>query len=186
MKTCSFFRLFTLECVVILTFTKSIFPEMIGGTNNALGFYTGSYCSAIDGHSIHLGVFTDDGCNDAGDINVFSTINGYELPFTTTSMVNSECYSCLQASSNNEEQVQPTESCLDIYNNAARCEINMDITTKDENGCNFINNVELLSNTGTSASTSVTGCGWFGMIFFCSQSGNCGIFQNLQSADGCN
>jgi hypothetical protein len=117
---------------------------MDGGNNNnnVVNYYVGPYCSPVDQTSIYLGVFTDPYCNIATDVNVFSTINGYEIPYTSTSLVNSECHSCLQEVDNNgENAVEATESCYNLYNNAARCEVNMDITTKDERGCDFINNV---------------------------------------------
>jgi hypothetical protein len=125
------------------------FGSVMGGANNnnAVNYYVGPYCSPVDQTSIFLGVFTDPSCDLLTDVNVFSTINGYELPFASTSLVNTECLSCLSAVNNNEA----TESCDDLYNNAARCEVNMDITSKDESGCDFINNV-LSSNPNTNIS----------------------------------
>ena len=111
---------------------------MDGSNNNGISYYIGQYCSPIDQQSIHLGVFTDPYCNIAADVAIFPTIYGFELPYASTSLVNSECISCLQASESNSGAA--TESCYDLYNNAVRCEANMDIATKDESGCFFINN----------------------------------------------
>ena len=130
---------------------------MDGNNYNGVAYYTGPYCSPKDGYSIHLGVFTDAYCNSLGDAAAFATINGFELPYATTSMVTSDCLDCLEPAEQNdngEEQAAETkESCNDLYNNAVRCEIKMDITSKDESGCDFINNIlPFNSTTGTNSS----------------------------------
>lgn len=83
------------------------FSELNGGNNNnALAYYVGPYCSPADGYSIYLGVFTDADCTAATNVNIFDTVNGYKLLCTSTSIVNSDCYSCLQADSNNSGAIQ--------------------------------------------------------------------------------
>jgi hypothetical protein len=149
-----------------------------GNNNNGVAYYIGPYCSPKDGHSIHLGIFTDAYCNAEGDISAFYNINGYELPFATASMVGSECLDCLAANNNNnnnnnnngENAAQASESCTDLYNMAARCETKMDISTKDEEGCDFINNIlprltAASSKAGFKTSKSGKGATAFAVIF---------------------
>jgi hypothetical protein len=146
-----------------------------GNNNNGVAYYVGPYCSPKDGKSIHLGVFTDAYCNALGDASVFATINGFELPYASTSLVNSECHSCLQANNNNnnnngeEQAAEATESCNDLYNNAARCEAKMDITSKDESGCDFINTIlprlTAASNPSIKSAKSGKGATAFAVIF---------------------
>jgi hypothetical protein len=111
-------------------------------------YYTGPYCSPRDEKSIFLGVFTDLYCSAITDPNVFSTITGFELPFSSKSLVSSKCHSCAKASNNNannnnngNNQHEPSESCTDLYENAAKCETKMDISSKDKSSCEFINNI---------------------------------------------
>ena len=143
---------------------------MAGSNNNGVFYYTGPYCSPKDGISIHLGVFTDAYCNSLGDSSVFSTINGFELPYTDTSMVDLECHDCLapaeENNDNGEEQAaQATESCHDLYNNAARCEVNMGISSKDESGCNYINYI-LPKLTAAGDATPSASCGFLWRLLF--------------------
>lgn len=145
-----------------------------GNNNNGVAYYIGPYCSPKDGHSIHLGVFTDAYCNAAGDTAAFATINGFELPFATTSMVDSECLNCQATAAyqnDNGEEVAATtnESCEDLYNNAARCEVSMDIESKDESGCDFIKNIlprlTAASNPSIKTAKSGKGATAFAVIF---------------------
>jgi hypothetical protein len=139
-----------------------------GNNNNGVAYYVGPYCSPKDGKSIFLGVFTDAYCNTAGDAAVFNTINGFELPFATTSLVNSDCLSCL-AANNNDNGDATSESCSDLYNNAARCETKMDISSKDESGCDFINTIlprlTAASNPSFKSAKSGKGATAFAVIF---------------------
>ena len=143
-----------------------------GNNNNGVAYYVGPYCSTTDGKSIHLGVFTDAYCNAPGDAAAFATINGFELPYATTSLVDSECLNCLQANDNNngeEQAAEATESCTDLYNYAARCETKMDISSKDESGCDFINTIlprlTAASNPNFKAAKSGKGATAFAVIF---------------------
>ncbi len=147
---------------------------MDGGNNNGVAYYVGPYCSPKDGHSIHLGVFTDAYCNTLGDNAAFVTFNGYELPYSSTSIVDSGCHDCLEAAEQNdngeEQAAAASESCTDLYNYAARCETKMDITsTKDESGCDFINNIlpklTAASNPNYKVSKSGKGSTAFAVIF---------------------
>jgi hypothetical protein len=144
---------------------------MEGGNNNGAVYYTGPYCSPKDGKSIHLGVFTDAYCNAITDPTIFLTINGVELPFATTSLVDSECHSCLKVNDNNNNgYAEPTDSCLDLYENAAKCETKLDVSSKDESGCDFINNIlprltAASSATGSKSAKSGKGATAFAVIF---------------------
>lgn len=125
-------------------------------------YYVGPYCNPKDGKSIHLGVFYDEGCTAKADVSVYAQKNyGNALPFSDTSIVGSECISCMQVdqdqnnnNNNNQNQnnqngqnyyyqqeYEVTELCEQSYEEAARCEEKMDIQWKDTSGCDYINNI---------------------------------------------
>lgn len=143
-----------------------------GNNNNGVAYYIGPYCSAKDGHSIHLGIFTDAYCNALTDPTIYKTINGVDLPFASTSLVNSDCHSCLKVNDNNNNNgyAEPSESCTDLYENAAKCETKMDISSKIEDGCDFIDNIlprltAASSSTGRKSAKSGKGATAFAVIF---------------------
>ena len=58
------------------------------------GYYIAPYCSE-DNYNIHLGVFTDADCtNMADNTDAFTNTMGYELPYSTESILPNECGSC--------------------------------------------------------------------------------------------
>jgi hypothetical protein len=132
---------------------------------NAEAYYIGAYCSPKDGKSIHMAVFTDAGCLTKGDATVFSANYGSELPYASTSMVSSECISCqeVEANDNGEENYNIAEICGQTYENAAKCETNMDSYYKDTSACDYIQNIlprlEAASRSigGGSSKTSAAG-----------------------------
>lgn len=132
---------------------------------NEVAYYIGAYCSPKDGKSIHMAVFTDDGCITKGDATIFSANYYMELPYTSTSMVSSECIACAtsEVNDNGEEQVQLAELCQQTYENSAKCETNMDSYYKDTSACDYIQNIlprlEAASRSigGGSSKTSASG-----------------------------
>jgi hypothetical protein len=133
---------------------------------NAVAYYVGAYCSPKDGKSIHMAVFSDAGCiTKEADTTIFSANYGMDLPYTSTSMVSSECIACAQteANDNGEENVVYEEICQQTYENAAKCETNMDSYYKDTSACDYIQNIlprlEAASRSinGGSSKTSASG-----------------------------
>jgi hypothetical protein len=65
---------------------------------------------------------------------------------------------------------EPSESCTDLYENAAKCEAKMDISDKDETGCEFINTIlprltAASKSSGSSKAKTGKGATAFAVIF---------------------
>ena len=134
--------------------------------------YVGPYCSS-DGHSIHLGVFYDQGCTNRADNNLYAKRNyGASLPFSSESLVKRECISCKQYEQNdnnnnnnngnnnngnyNYYNYEINEICEQSYETAVKCESGMSKNYKDTTGCDYINNI-LPRLTSASKSAGVYG-----------------------------
>jgi hypothetical protein len=155
---------------------------MEGKNNNnnngeeAAVYYTGPYCSSKDSYSVHLGVFYDAYCSEHADVALYADVNyGVELPFASTSLVNSDCIDCKKVDDNNNNNGnaaydEVSESCGDIYTYAAKCESKMEISSPDTSACEFINNVLPKLNTAgktfnSTAKSSGKGAKAFAVIF---------------------
>mmetsp|Transcript_24468 Transcript_24468/g.34508 ORF Transcript_24468/g.34508 Transcript_24468/m.34508 type:complete len:275 (-) Transcript_24468:702-1526(-) len=65
------------------------------GNNNNM-YFVGPYCSS-DGSKIHLGVFSDETCTNRASSEIYADYNyGNALPYSSESIVDSDCLSCLQ------------------------------------------------------------------------------------------
>ncbi len=145
-------------------------------------YYIGSYC-AEQGGNIYLGMFTDDSCTIFADKNAGRTTykkitGGSELPFSSLSMVRSDCVSCnerdhkeYQNSNNNrnnnknnngKNQVRILDSCKEVYQAAGKCETHMGSNngyagpnTINENGCYYLEGIKLGNKNGI-VDTSLT------------------------------
>merc|ERR1719464_797834 len=88
-------------------------------------YFVGPYC-ADQGGKIYLGLFTDDTCtqfaDEYGGKETFATMSyGKELPYSESTMVGSECMSCMEprdVNENNdndeEDEDEVKESCEEL------------------------------------------------------------------------
>lgn len=159
-----------------------LFPEYDGGDNNYYYYengnqyqnnnggeqqrpYSGPYC-ASDGYSIHIGMFSDEGCTNQLQNSPYSNY----VPYAKKSLIQQgECLSCTkvdrdqQQNNNNQyqnnnyyqqnQEREVTELCEQSYENAVKCETNMQSYYKDTSGCDYINNV-LPRLSGSSSSSA--------------------------------
>lgn len=126
--------------------------------NNNNQYFVGPYCSESDGWSIHLGIFSDEGCSSRASSEIYSNANyGNELPYSSEAIVDSDCISCKQVDEDNDnnnnnnqnqnnnyyyqEELEVNELCGDIYEQAAKCEKNLEINYKDTSSCEYIENI---------------------------------------------
>jgi hypothetical protein len=133
--------------------------------------YIGAYCSS-NGKHIYLGAFSDRQCSIPTDASVYEAQTGIGLPYTTTSMVGTDCITCREpsaydddynADANDEDTIR--EICTNVYQRSAKCETNLDISTKVTGGCNYIHQIlprteRAISSSSSSLSRRSASVGW--------------------------
>ncbi len=110
--------------------------------------YIGPYCSN-DGQSIYLGLFSNDSCSQFSscDTSCFYSAFGYELPYTSSSLVSKTCVSCTYGTVQNDSGSNyAKEQCQNIYSESGKCETKMSINYPNESACNYVNGLKHLKN----------------------------------------
>jgi hypothetical protein len=126
-------------------------------------YYIGPFCSE-QGGAIHLGMFSDESCSVAiedGEYGAFTfkSTTGMALPYSTKSIIGSECNSCLQVdenennnnnNNNGENQVEITEVCQQAYMNAGKCENHLEngAAYPNDNACTYIEGIKVVREDG--------------------------------------
>jgi len=122
---------------------------------NNQNLYIGPYC-ASNGKEIYLGIFSDAGCvNTAEDgLYLYERYNYRTLPYTSESLVDSDCISCKQAGDNDNDnnnnngddnqEEEILEMCEELYEQSAKCESSLGSPSyssywyPDDNACEYI------------------------------------------------
>lgn len=142
-------------------------------------YFIGPYCSA-DGNSVHLGLFTDEYCTNFADNNsgktTYNALAGDDLPYSSSSLVNSGCVSCVEQEDPNnsrddeddqeeEEEIRIADTCQQTYESAGKCETLVQGMSGEpnESGCSFINGIQYTRPDGIVNSKS---SGW-ATFFIC-------------------
>jgi len=145
-------------------------------------YFIGPVCSS-NGSAIHLNLFKDERCTVATDNSAYSKYNydmygnAATLPYSSKSLVDSECISCkevdenayYQQNNNYYQAEDPIELCLQVYMQSAKCENKMKTSYPDTGSCTYINNIlpalEHVNQSGGSGtySNGATALAW---IFF--------------------
>lgn len=144
-----------------------------GNNNGGDGaeYFVGPYCSD-QGGKIVLGLFTDDTCTEFADEYggrvTFQTIAGGNLPYSSTSIVDTSCYSCedgdAEANGNNAygyQAKEPKESCTMMYENAGKCESKLTnelgYNNINENACTYMEGIKITRSNGIIIAGAATG-----------------------------
>uniref|UniRef100_A0A7S3P4R6 Uncharacterized protein n=1 Tax=Amphora coffeiformis TaxID=265554 RepID=A0A7S3P4R6_9STRA len=137
-----------------------------GGDDYSAALYVGAYC-ANNGKSIHLGTFTDRQCTKTTSTSSFSSLMGFDLPYTSESLVSNDCISCMEQpeydddyNADAQDADAVVEICEELYQRSAKCEGNLNHAyTQYTGGCNYINKIlpqmERLAKSGSGKSASV-------------------------------
>jgi hypothetical protein len=134
--------------------------------------YVGAYCSN-SGKGIFLGTFTDRQCTKKASNGAYESYTGKSLPFTSTSIVSSNCISCKEPSEYNDDAYnadqqdadQVREICEDLYERSAKCESSLQgVSQKSTGGCNYIH--KLLPQAERMAKNRAAPGTVFAWIFF--------------------
>lgn len=139
--------------------------EDVGGNDDdSNSLYVGAYCSS-NGNQIYLGAFSDRQCTKKASTSTYKSLTGYDLPYTSSSLVTSECFSCKEPSQYDDDYNadqydadEVTELCEELYERSAKCEKNLKAdAVKQTGGCNYIHKVlprmESVANRSVNAST---------------------------------
>jgi len=140
-----------------------------GDDEEEVQYYIGPYCSA-DGGAVYLGLYTDDTCTNFADDNggkdTYKTLAfGEELPYSSESLITSDCVSCLEQEDPNrrdsndgdddaEEEPEINDKCMELYESAGKCESNFDLSssgkTSDANtaACSYIAGIKFTKLNG--------------------------------------
>lgn len=100
-----------------------------------------------------MGMFTDDSCSEHADdyfgVTTFQTMTGGALPYGDTSLVGSNCLSCLGSSDGSGASVG--EQCATIYAIAGKCESSLPqgmTSYPNTNGCNYMEGIKITRKDG--------------------------------------
>ena len=129
--------------------------------NQEMKLFVGPYCSA-NGKSIFIGTFMDEACSypaPAGTYEKFSY--GQALPYSSTSLVETNCISCKepQEYNNNGDQQDEdkiVEVCEQLYESSGKCEDKLASGTTyypNTYGCDYIKSLHAPGKTSTSKSS---------------------------------
>jgi hypothetical protein len=119
-------------------------------------YYIGPHCSQ-QGGQVHLGVFTDDTCTtmaESGD-DIFYAAYGFNLPYSSASMISSRCVGCLDADDNDADGSYVSELCQNVYKNSGKCETRMAIDYPNESSCDYIEGIKVIREDGVIRTSSV-------------------------------
>jgi len=118
-------------------------------------YYLGPYC-ANQGGDIHLGLFTDETCTDFADDlgygakTTYATITGgLTLPYSSKTLVDSNCWSCTQQDDNEYYNQYPetSEFCDTVYTVAGKCEENL-YYGSNEASCTYLEGIKMTRKNG--------------------------------------
>jgi len=105
------------------------------------------YC-ADGGKSINVGVFTDEECTVKDTYGSYKKYYGSSLPYTSKSIIGSGCVSCMNPfyeenddDNNNNAEDKVNEMCMELYEQAGKCETHLKIDYPTTSACDYIHNV---------------------------------------------
>jgi len=105
--------------------------------------YVGAYCTR-GGSTINLGVFSDSACTVKSDDTLFQSVYYQKLPYTKTSLVSNDWFSCDAAeyewaadddqnnnnnNNNNNYNYEISDMCEQVHERSAKCEKNLKISS---------------------------------------------------------
>lgn len=115
--------------------------------NENVQYYIGPYCAA-QGGEIHLGLFSDDTCTTAvsNGVSKFYSTNGYNLPYSSSSIISTRCMSC--GSTDEYGATTVSDFCQNIYSLSGKCETKMSIDYPNESACSYVEGIKIIREDG--------------------------------------
>jgi len=117
-------------------------------------YYLGPFC-ADQGGEIHLGLFTDDTCTTFAQNGeaMFYTNMGYELPYSDTSIISTQCVACTHTDDDGNAEV--TDLCTGVYQVSGKCETKMSVDYPNESACTYIEGIKIIRADGVIRTSAV-------------------------------
>lgn len=118
-------------------------------------YFLGPYCSD-QGGEIKLGLFDDDTCTNFADSygyggrTTFEKIsNGAEMPYSSSSLIDTKCWSCAMVDNDNDGgDIETTEFCANAYMVAGKCETYLGNGNENEAACNYLEGIKMTRKNG--------------------------------------
>lgn len=140
--------------------------NVYGNNQGEMGLFIGPQCSS-NGKAIYLNVFMDEWCSIEAPQDAFGKFtNGQTLPYSSTSIIESNCISCKEPSDANEQNNgdqqdadEILEVCERLYEQSAKCEEKLPSGTTyyaNNYGCNLVKSLKAPSKTRSSKSGSAS------------------------------
>lgn len=118
-----------------------------------------------------MGLYTDDSCTNFADTNsgrtTYKSLAGTDLPYATTSLINSDCVSCIEVQDlqRRQDEVQDdaygddaedadvvSEQCERLYQSSGKCEMslssNSGVESPNNNACSYIGGIQFTKLNG--------------------------------------
>lgn len=119
---------------------------------NAVQYFIGPYCSD-QGGSIFMGLFSDDTCSQFADdyfgMTTFKTLTGAALPYSSQTLIGSDCLLCAKTADDGTTSVG--EECSGIYTAAGKCESNLaggTVSEPNTKACSYITGIKIIRKDG--------------------------------------
>lgn len=122
-------------------------------------YFMGAYCSD-EGSKVVLGLFTDEDCtnfaDDYGGRQTYSSIAGESMPYSQTSIIDANCYSCADQDGNGRKLDEGAAAavngaCEAIYQPAGKCESHLSYSANaypNEAGCDYMEGIKITRSNG--------------------------------------
>jgi hypothetical protein len=125
-------------------------------------YYVGPYC-ANQGGAIYMGLFTDDTCTTPSTGVSFLELMGFQLPYTSSSVVKADCLTCIEPVNQDEQNDDQedadavSESCETMYTYSGKCENNYNGMVANPNtaACNYMDGITITRQDGIINTSSV-------------------------------
>mmetsp|Transcript_28167 Transcript_28167/g.34291 ORF Transcript_28167/g.34291 Transcript_28167/m.34291 type:complete len:388 (-) Transcript_28167:417-1580(-) len=116
-------------------------------------YFIGPYCGN-QGGDIYLGMFSEETCSEFVDSNggssTYKSFVGESLPYSSQSLIGSECVSCLAENDADDDgqEDETNEMCEMMYQSAGKCESGLSIDYPNENACTFMEGIKIIRKSG--------------------------------------
>lgn len=158
-------------------------------------YFIGPYCSA-DGGSVYLGLYTDDTCTNFADTKNGQTTykelsGGEDLPFATSSLITSDCVTCIEQDDPNRDEdddddsIEISDQCENLYTSAGKCESGINVaksgmtSTPNTAACSYISGIQFTKVNGVIEMKSSKTASFFIFMFAASFIGLAGVVFKL-------